>query len=307
MTFQLPAARSSYGEDVSDAETAVLTVAGRRVALVEHGDPTGAPVFLFHGVPASRLGHGFADRPARERGARVIVPDRAAIGASDPLPGRTIAGYAGEVTALADALGIDRFAVVGYSGGGPYAIAVAAGAGARVRGVGLMAGAGPIDDREGARAGMAKSDLQLMDLSVQNPRRAARLLRMQGLVTRIAPGVALRSVAGEVSETDRAALGDGTGRAMMRSFAEATRHGGEGVAADYRLYASPWEVAWSDVVLPVEIFQGDADRFVPMHHAEDFVARLPEGLGRLHRLAGVGHISITARFGEILDAVLANG
>ena len=51
--------------------------------------------------------------------------------------------------------------------------------------------------------------------------------------------------------------------------------------------------------------EGDADGFVPMHHAEDFVARLPPGLGRLHRLAGVGHISITTRFGDILDAVSA--
>jgi pimeloyl-ACP methyl ester carboxylesterase len=142
-TFQLPAAGWTYGEDVSDAETTVLTIAGRRVALVEHGDPKGLPVFLLHGTPASRLGHGFADRRGRERGARLIVPDRAGIGRSDPWPDRTVAGYAGEVTALADAFGIDRFAVIGYSAGGPYAIAVAAGAGDRVRGVGLMAGAAP--------------------------------------------------------------------------------------------------------------------------------------------------------------------
>ena len=305
LTFQLPAAGWTYGEVVSDAETTVLTVAGRQVALVEHGDPTGRPVFLFHGTPASRLGHGFADRPGRERGARVIVPDRAAIGRSEPLPDRTIAGYAGEVTALADALGIGRFAVVGYSAGGSYAIAVAAGAADRVRGVGLMAGAGPVDDRAGARDGMAASDLKLMDLSLRDPRGAARLLRIEGMVSRFAPRLALRSVAGEVSAADRAALTDGIGRATMRSFAEATRQGGGGVVADYRLYASPWGVDWSDVARPVEVFQGDADGFVPMHHAEDMVARLPTGLGRLHRLRGVGHISITARFGDVLDAVLA--
>ena len=289
---------------MSDAETTVRTVLGRRVAVVEHGDPAGLPVFLFHGTPASRLGHGFADRPGRERGARVIVPDRAGIGRSDPVPDRSVVGYAAEVTALADALGIDRFAVVGYSAGASYAIAVAAGAPARVRGVGLMAGAGPVDDRDGARDGMAPSDRQLMELSLRDPRRAARLLRMQALVTRVAPALALRSLAGELSAADRAALADGTGRATMRSFVEAMRQGAGGVVADYRLYASAWGVAWSDVGVPVEIFQGDADGFVPMHHAEDFVARLPTGRGRLHRLAGVGHLSITARFGDILDAVI---
>jgi pimeloyl-ACP methyl ester carboxylesterase len=281
LAFQLPAGRRPYGEVVSDAETTVLTVAGRQVAVVEHGDPAGRPVFLFHGTPASRLGHGFADRPGRERGARVIVPDRAGIGRSDPVPDRSIGGYAAEATALADALGIGRFAVVGYS-----------------------AGAGPVDDRDGARDGMAPSDRQLMDLSLRDPRRAARLLRMQGLVTRVAPALALRSLAGELSAADRAALADGIGRPTMRSFVEAMRQGGGGVVADYRLYASPWGVAWSVVGVPVEIFQGDADGFVPMHHAEDFVARLPTGLGRLHRLAGVGHLSITAHFGDILDAVL---
>ena len=272
--------------------------------MVEHGDPAGRPVFLFHGTPASRLGHGFADRPGRERGARVIVPDRAGIGRSDPAPDRSIGGYAAEATALADALGIDRFAVVGYSAGAPYAIAVAAGAPARVRAVGLMAGAGPVDDRDGAKDGMAPSDRQLMELCLRDPRRAARLLRVQGLVTRVAPGLAVRSLEGELSAADRDALADGTGRATMRSFVEAMRQGGGGVVADYRLYASPWGVAWSAVGVPVEIFQGDADGFVPMHHAEDFVARLPTGLGRLHRLAGVGHLSITARFGDILDAVI---
>jgi pimeloyl-ACP methyl ester carboxylesterase len=154
---------------------------------------------------------------------------------------------------------------------------------------------------------MAASDLKLMDLSVRAPRSAARMLRMEAWVARLAPGLALRSVAGEVSEADRAALADGTGRATMRSFVEAMRQGGGGVVADYRLYASPWRVTWSDVARPVEIFQGDADGFVRMHHAEDFVARLPPGLGRLHRLPGVGHISITDRFGEILDAVLGAG
>jgi pimeloyl-ACP methyl ester carboxylesterase len=56
--------------------------------------------------------------------------------------------------------------------------------------------------------------------------------------------------------------------------------------------------------VPVHVFQGESDRMVPMHQAEDVVARLPEGLGRLHRLAGVGHLSIVGRVGEILDAVV---
>lgn len=137
-----------------------MVVSGwRGVALVEHGDPTGKPVFLLHGTPGCRLGHEFADVPARERGVRVVVPDRGGVGGSAPVPGRTLAGYAGELLELADALGIEEFAVVGYSGGGPFAVACAAGCGPRLTSVGLMASAAPIDDRPGAREGLAASDL----------------------------------------------------------------------------------------------------------------------------------------------------
>ena len=59
--------------------------------------------------------------------------------------------------------------------------------------------------------------------------------------------------------------------------------------------------------VPVHVFQGDADRFVPVHHAEDLVRRLPDGIATLHLLPGTGHLSIQSRFGEILDAVVPAG
>src|SRR5947209_3189109 len=95
----------------------------RRVGVASHGDPDGRLVFLNHGTPASRLGFEFTDAPARERGIRVLCPDRPGIGRSDPQPRRTLAGWADDVVALADVLNVDRFAVRGYSGGGPYALA----------------------------------------------------------------------------------------------------------------------------------------------------------------------------------------
>ncbi len=84
---------------------------GRRVAIASHGDPRGRPIFVLHGVPASRLGHEFVDAPAKGRGARVLCPDRPGIGLSDPKPGRTIRSYPDDVAAIADALGLERFAL----------------------------------------------------------------------------------------------------------------------------------------------------------------------------------------------------
>ncbi|GAA4938047.1 pimeloyl-ACP methyl ester carboxylesterase [Actinomycetospora succinea] len=281
-----------------------VTVHGRAVAVVEHGDPAGAPVFFFHGTPDSRLGKDFTDGPARERGLRVLCPDRGGIGRSDPVPGRTIAGYAGEVIALADALGIDRFATVGYSAGGPFALACAAGCGPRITGTALMAGAGPIDDRPGAREGLAKSDLEMLDNLDDHPRREAMMLRLQKWASEIVPKTAVAQIAEELTEPDRAFLARRSPKEEMSFFVESLRQGPAGVMEEYRLWAQPWKIDWSAVTTPVEIFQGEADAMVPMHHAEDIASRLPTGVGRLHRLPATGHLSIQDHVGDVLDALV---
>jgi len=131
---------------------------GRRVAITFHGDPQGDPVFFFHGFPISRVGWEFADAPARERGVRVLCPDRPGIGRSDPKPDRTIPGYAEDIGALADTLGIGRFAVVGHSYGASYALACGAMIPEMVRAIATMGGVGPVD-RPGARTGLSKTDI----------------------------------------------------------------------------------------------------------------------------------------------------
>jgi pimeloyl-ACP methyl ester carboxylesterase len=277
-------------------------IEGRRVAYTEHGDPAGDPVFFLHGTPDSRVGKEYLGRPAVLRGLRVICPDRPGIGGSDPQPGRTVAGYATDLLRLADALDVDKFAVLGYSGGGPYALSCAAGCGPRLTAAAMMAGVGPLDDRPNARDGLSTGDLELLDHAVHHPARGAWALRLERLATRAVPALALRQLAGELAEPDRAVL-DSTGRAVLDSFVEALRPGPAGTLEDYRLWAAPWGLDWSAVAVPVHVFQGDTDRMVPMHHAEDVVARLPEGIGQLYRLAGVGHLSIIDRVGEVLDAV----
>jgi pimeloyl-ACP methyl ester carboxylesterase len=280
-----------------------VTVGGRTVAVAEHGDPNGAPVFLFHGTPDSRLGKDFTDAPARERGLRILCPDRGGIGGSDPVPGRTIPGYAGELLALADALGIDRFATIGYSAGGPFALACAAGGDARVTGTALMAGAGPIDDRPGATEGLARSDLDMLELITTNPRRLAMSLRIQKWATRLVPSVATSQLSAELTQPDKDFLARRDAKEEMSFFVESLRQGPAGVMEEYRLWANAWGLDWAAVTTPVEIFQGEADHMVPMHHAEDIASRLPAGIGRLHRLPDVGHLSIQDHVSEVLDAL----
>jgi len=99
---------------------------GRRLGYAEYGDPTGHPVIALHGTPGSRYMFEVADAAARARGLRIIAPERPGYGRSDVHHFDMLAETAFDIQSLVDALGIDHFALVGVSGGGPYAVAVAA-------------------------------------------------------------------------------------------------------------------------------------------------------------------------------------
>jgi pimeloyl-ACP methyl ester carboxylesterase len=279
---------------------------GRRVAVAFHGDPRGRPLFLLHGIPGSRLGLHYVDGPAKQRGVRVVCPDRPGVGRSDPHPERTIPGYADDISALADALGFERFAVLGYSGGAPYALACGARLPERVPAVGTMAGAGP-HDRPGAREGCSKSDLMLLDLSLRRPFLARLVMFGWAKVARFAPSVALKSLTEDLSESDRRFLEEEVqerGAAeVMGLFAEVFRQGGGGAVLDYRLHGRPWGLSFEEVSVPVHLWHDEEDLVVPVHHAEDLASRLPDA--KLHKLKGTGHFSIQQHYGTMLDTLLA--
>ena len=271
----------------SRAQELVVPVAGGRVAVAAHGDPYGAVVFLLHGTPASRVGFKVADAPARVRGLRVLCPDRAGIGGSDPRPDRSVTGYADELLELADALGVGEFAVVGYSGGGPYALACAAGCGPRITAAALMAGIGPLD-RPGALDELAPSDRKLLHRARHHPWLAGLQLRLEAAATRWRPQEAVAQIAAELSAPDRDFLARQDPTDVMAFFVEALRQGPAGVMVDYRLVAGPWNLGWSAIRVPVQVFQGDADRSVPMSHAEDILFRLPRAVACCTAYPGSG-------------------
>jgi pimeloyl-ACP methyl ester carboxylesterase len=97
---------------------------GRTLAYTEYGNLHGQPVFFFHYIPGSRL-FCHSNEITRKAGVCLIIPDRPGSGLSDFQPGRCILDWPADVTALADSLGIDRFAVADHSGGGSYVAACA--------------------------------------------------------------------------------------------------------------------------------------------------------------------------------------
>ncbi len=111
---------------VSDRASQSLSLGdGRKIGYAEYGDPDGLPVIALHGTPGSRFMFALTDEGARARGLRVIAPERPGYGRSDFHRFETLADTASDVEALADALGLDRFALMGMSGGGPHAVAAA--------------------------------------------------------------------------------------------------------------------------------------------------------------------------------------
>src|SRR5436190_23987660 len=113
---------------------------GRSLAYTDCGAPAGPLVVYFHGAPTSRLDLIGFEESFSAFGVRVVSPDRPGYGRSSPRPGRGFNDWAHDVAALADHLGVERFAVMGLSSGGPYAVACAALLADRVIGCGVVSG-----------------------------------------------------------------------------------------------------------------------------------------------------------------------
>src|SRR5271157_2358409 len=118
---------------------------GRKLGYTECGNPQGKPVFYFHGTPGSRIECNIFLEAANSIGARIIVADRPGFGLSDFQKGRRILDWPNDVAELADNLGIDRFAILGLSGGGPYAAACAFKIPERLKAVAMVSSAYPYD------------------------------------------------------------------------------------------------------------------------------------------------------------------
>mgnify|MGYP006206306919 CR=1 FL=1 len=121
---------------------------GRRLGFEIYGDPDGFPVIYCHGFPASRLEARLFHEDARDTGIMLVAADRPGYGGSDYQSGRGMPDWAGDMRVLADGLHLDRYSVMGMSGGAPYAVHCAAAGDARLHRLGLVCGLGPMDRPE---------------------------------------------------------------------------------------------------------------------------------------------------------------
>jgi pimeloyl-ACP methyl ester carboxylesterase len=270
---------------------------GRLLAFDEHGDPDGKPVLWCHGGISSRLDAVQFGARCRELGVRLIAPDRPGTGCSDHAAGRTLLDWPADVAELADALGLDRFAVAGWSLGGQYALACAAELPERVTRVALLAGVVPFEVAP-SRDGLIWVDRCLLSLSRWAPPLAGIGLRI-GVSLPHAEGMQ-RLLARGASPADREALRSGPSRTWLaQAIKQSVRAGTRGVIGDYRIYGKPWGFELGRIGVEVGVWQGDEDREVPLADAEVLAELIPNG--RLVVCPGEGHLSLPRnRAAEIL-------
>jgi pimeloyl-ACP methyl ester carboxylesterase len=290
---------SSLGSGNSDARVLRLTD-GRALGYAEQGDPTGTPVLFFHGIPGSRLSRHPNGSIARRLGVRLITFDRPGIGLSTPQRKRRMLDWPRDIEEFADARGLDRFAVIAWSAGGPYALATARELPERVTRLGLVSPLTPL-------AGTAFVRHLAPDL-----RRRARLGRVLPWLVHVQAVRDARAfarnpeafVVADLSKRpacDRAVLDDPSLRRMLiENQREAYRQGATGIFVEALLYLRPWGFEPADVRSPVRLWHGDQDETLTSAMGRHLAAALPDCEATF--VPDEGHMLFLTRWEEIIGA-----
>jgi pimeloyl-ACP methyl ester carboxylesterase len=255
----------------------------------EYGQPRGWPLVYLHGFPGSRLAGRLLDGSARAGGVRVLAPERPGLGLSSPQPGRTLLDHAQDVRALAEALGLERFCVLGESGGGPYALACAHELADRVECAAVVCGLGPVG-LPGATAGIAIKERVGYAIAARAPLLAGRALVPFAAWARRRPRQFLHVTRWQLGEADRQVLRGPLGDLVAADFAEAFRQGGRGVAEELALLFRPWPFEPKAIRVPFVFFHGAQDRTVAVAVARYFTKSVPGA--RLRICERDGHFSL---------------
>jgi pimeloyl-ACP methyl ester carboxylesterase len=270
---------------------------GRRLAWCERGDPNGSVVFAFHGLPGSRLQVHPDESIAYSAGARVIHVDRPGWGLSDAMPGRTLRDWPVDISRLADHLHIDRFAVAGVSGGGPFAAACAAQLGDRITRTAIISGVGPPDSMLSAKRWEVRAGFRAASSA---PWVILLPIAASALVGARAPEFFLDRMTERLPACDREIVCRPAIRAMLiRDVVEAFRNGYQAFLQDLRLEARPWPIALERVSCSVALWHGSRDTVVPPSATAAMAALLPHASVSI--VPGAGHFFVFDIWREVLD------
>lgn len=278
---------------------------GRTLAYYEFGDPDGVPAIYSPGTPASGEAGLVYDDAARAEGVRLVCVDKPGYGHSDVDPRRSLPRYAEDVRELADALGLERFANVGESGGGPHALVLAYALGDRLTLNLVLAGMGPAHEAW-VRDGMKPMNRVIFGAAQRAPWLLRPMMAAMGRAVRDDKRYA-KFVERQLKVSpppDREVFGR-YGDLLRPSAIGAFRQGTRGAVQELRMIASPWGFELSEVRAPVLLWHGTEDVNVPIAVGRRVAQQLPNA--RLRVFEGAGHAVGMANQAEVMEAIRAAG
>jgi pimeloyl-ACP methyl ester carboxylesterase len=280
---------------------------GRTIGYATWGDPDGAPVFIGHGTPGSRLAlpPGLDDPEwIRQQRLLFVGVDRPGYGYSDPWAEASLLDCAGDFVRVADDLGLERFWALGFSGGAPYVLALGVLVPERLGGVAVVSGLGMLD-RPGALEGMSEGDVEEIEMAREAPDELATARGEAARAIQEDPEAVFAGLSEELPEVDRRALERPEVKAfLIETFQEAVRQGATGWIDDELRQVRSWPFRLEEIRgVDVHLHHGEADLFVPVHHAKHLAERIPGS--RLQLYPDEGHLSFDKHLKEIVQTLLA--
>jgi pimeloyl-ACP methyl ester carboxylesterase len=282
-----------------------ITVDGRDLEVLRHGAPDAFPLVFHCGTPNAPDEFPQLFDAVTGRGWQLVAHARPGYAASTRHEGRSIADVAGDVAAILDHVGQREFVVLGWSGGGPHALACAALLPDRCRAAASLAGVAPFD-AEGLDflAGMGPENVEEFGAAARSHDELRAFLEQFAAALR---DITAEQVAGElgglIDHVDRAALTGDFAAALARMLRRAVSTGTDGWFDDDLAFVKPWGFDLGAITRPVSIWQGAHDKMVPFAHGEWLAAHVPDA--RVHLYDDEGHLSLVSQLPRILEDLSA--
>jgi pimeloyl-ACP methyl ester carboxylesterase len=282
---------------------------GRELEVLRSGAADGYPLLWFGGTPSEGSGIPHVTRAVTDRNWQLVSYSRPGYAGSTVRPERTVADAAWDAVAVLDHLGLDRFVTLGWSGGGPHALACAALLPDRCAGAATLASVAPYDV-EGLDwlNGMAPENHEEFGAAAESlPALTIYLEEQASGLANVTGEEVTAALGGLVSEVDREALIGELAESVAATMRGAVSAGIAGWRDDDIAFVKDWGFDVSAITSPVSIWQGQQDRMVPFTHGQWLAAHIPGA--RLHLQPDQGHLSLFAQSPRIIDDLeeLASG
>jgi len=283
------------------AERLTVGTAGRELDLLVEGPEDGA-VLLFHsGTPSAAVRMPALSDAVVARGLRLVTWSRPGYAGSTPQPGRSVADVVEDAEAILDELGAQQCIALGWSGGGPHALACAALMKDRCLAAATIASVAPYDPRSlDWSDGMGPENIEEFGATLEGEAKLRPILqRWASELATVTGEQVAASLGGLASDVDKAALTGEFAEVMAESFRASISGGVEGWLEDDLAFVRDWGFELTTIRTPVAIWQGAQDRMVPLAHGKWLAAHVSGAQSRL--FDDEGHLSLVLKIDRIVE------